>query len=137
LPLGAAVGPAGLPVMPYELQFRGDFFAIADFIARVNEMVDLDRDGHPATFGRLITIDGFKLSVPEATDSASTPSTTLVASFAVTTYLTPEAEGATAGATPSGPASPEEAPSPVSDTSTPAPPTPTASAGASVAGATP
>jgi Tfp pilus assembly protein PilO len=137
LPLGAAVGPAGLPVMPYELKFRGDFFAIAEFIAEVNRMVELGRDGDPAAFGRLITIDGFTLSVPEETEGASPASTVLEASFAVTTYLTPEDQGATAGATPAGPAAPSE-PAPVSDTSEPAaPPTPTASAGASISGATP
>ena len=32
LPIGASVGPAGLPVMPYDLKFTGDFFQIADFL---------------------------------------------------------------------------------------------------------
>ena len=31
-PLGASVGPAGLATMPYEVTFKGDFFAIADFL---------------------------------------------------------------------------------------------------------
>src|SRR4051812_7534884 len=31
LPIGATVGAAGLPVMPYTLQFTGGFFDIADF----------------------------------------------------------------------------------------------------------
>jgi len=140
LPLGAVVGPAGLPIMPYELNFRGDFFAIADFVAKVNKMVELSRDGQPAAFGRLVTVDGFALSVPDETNSASSSSTALEATFAITTYVTPESEGATAGATPAGPA-PPEASTPVSEsteTAPPAPPAPpAASAGASVAGATP
>jgi Tfp pilus assembly protein PilO len=136
LPLGAVVGPAGLPVMPYELQFRGDFFAIAEFIARVNKMVELDRDGRPAAFGRLITIDGFALTTPDATEGPAS-STTLEASFAVTTYVTPESEGATAGATPAGPAPPEAGTAVSESTETAPPAPPAASAGASVAGATP
>jgi Tfp pilus assembly protein PilO len=136
LPLGAAIGPAGLAVMPYELKFRGDFFAIADFIADVDKMVELDREGQPAAFGRLITVDGFALTSVDETDTASASGTTLEATFAVTTYVTPEEQGLTAGATPSGPAPPAE-PTPASEGAEPASPAPTASAGAAVAGATP
>ena len=32
LPLGAAIGPAGLAILPYTLSFKGNFFQIADFI---------------------------------------------------------------------------------------------------------
>ena len=36
LPLGATVGPAGLPVMPYNLAFAGGFFQIADFLEGID-----------------------------------------------------------------------------------------------------
>jgi Tfp pilus assembly protein PilO len=98
LPIGAAVGPAGLPVMPYALQFRGDFFHVADFIHGLDSRVTADEEKVLAD-GRLITIDGFTL---KGDTEVGFPS--LQASFAVTTYLTPETEGLTAGATPSGPA---------------------------------
>jgi Tfp pilus assembly protein PilO len=137
LPLGATVGPAGLPIMPYELQFHGDFFAIADFIAKVNEMVELDRDGAPSAFGRLITVDGFTLSTPDETGTTSASSAVLEASFAVTTYVTPGDEGATAGATPSGPAAPAGAAPTSATPESPTASAPTASAGASVAGVAP
>jgi Tfp pilus assembly protein PilO len=98
LPIGAAVGTAGLPVMPYALQFRGDFFHVADFVHGLDNRVSTD-DEKVLASGRLITIDGFTL---KADPERGFPN--LQASFAVTTYLTPETQGLTAGATPSGPA---------------------------------
>jgi hypothetical protein len=100
LPIGAAVGPAGLPVMPYSLGFTGGFFQIADFMARLDGMVDI-RDGLVDVSGRLLTVDGFTLtSSPEAT--GATPE--LSAELSVTSFLTPADQGITAGATPTGPA---------------------------------
>lgn len=122
LPIGATVGPAGLPVMPYTLELSGDFFGIADFIGEVDRMVGLRKSGQPSVFGRLVTIDGFTLTVPDLGSG-------LEASFAVTTYLTPADEGPTGGATPSGPALAQ--PQTISTGSTtPAPPA--ASVGASL-----
>jgi Tfp pilus assembly protein PilO len=133
LPIGATVGPAGLAVMPYKLTFEGDFFAIADFVSRLDKLVGLRRNGRPTVFGRLMTIDGFQLTVPESsagTESGSSGAT-LQANFTVTTYVAPEDEGATAGAAPTGPAPAE--PQPVAAPTTPepaaAPPVAAASAG--------
>jgi hypothetical protein len=98
LPIGASVGSAGLPVMPYALQFSGDFFHVADFVHGLDNRVST-KDEKVLANGRLITIDGFTL---KADPELGFPK--LQASFAVTTYLTPEAQGLTAGATPSGPA---------------------------------
>jgi Tfp pilus assembly protein PilO len=104
LPLGASIGPAGLAVMPYEVSFDGDFFEIADFIKGLDSLVDTG-DEEIAVDGRLVTIDGFSL---EADGKAGFPA--LQASFALTTYLTPPSEGATAGATPSSPGTETAAP---------------------------
>jgi Tfp pilus assembly protein PilO len=98
LPLGATIGPAGLAVMPYSLTFEGDFFQIADFIKGLDGLVRTRSDGVTVD-GRLITIDDFTLSSGEG---AST-STSLSASFSVTTYLMPPGEGAAAGAAPASP----------------------------------
>jgi Tfp pilus assembly protein PilO len=106
LPIGAAVGPAGLPVMPYELQFQGDFFNVADFVAGLDKGVSADESGQVSVQGRLMTIDGFSLKRDEENGFPS-----LIADFTVTTYVTPQTEGLTAGATPSGPA-PVSAPAP-------------------------
>jgi Tfp pilus assembly protein PilO len=115
LPIGATVGPAGLPVMPYKLSMRGSFFELADFLAGVDRLVH-SRHGRDVVDGRLITIDGFGLAGNEEEGFE-----VLNASLALTTFLTPADQGLTAGATPAGPAVPEPgAPTPASNT-TPAP----------------
>ena len=106
LPIGATVGPAGLPVMPYQLQFQGDFFHVADFVAGLDKGVSAGENGDVNVKGRLLTVDGFSLVRDEQKGFPS-----LLANFAITTYVTPETEGLTAGATPSGPA-PVSAPAP-------------------------
>lgn len=98
LPIGAQIGPAGLPVMPYELVFAGDFFEISDFL----EGVDAQVDTHKASIsvdGRLITVNGFTLKRDQDKGFPH-----LLASFSVATFIVPESEGPTAGASPSGPA---------------------------------
>jgi Tfp pilus assembly protein PilO len=115
LPIGATVGPAGLPVMPYKLRLRGSFFELADFLAGVDRLVH-SRRGRDVVDGRLITIDGFGLAGNEEEGFE-----VLTASLALTTFLTPADQGLTAGATPAGPAVLEPgAPTPASNT-TPAP----------------
>jgi hypothetical protein len=97
LPIGATVGTAGLPVMPYEMSFEGGFFEIADFFGRIDGMVDSDGDSTTVD-GRLLTIDGFNF-IP---GPAGLPG--LTATVNATSYLTPADQGITAGATPAGPA---------------------------------
>lgn len=95
LPIGSAIGPAGLPALPYELDFRGRFFNISHFFGGMDNLVEAADQGVAAN-GRLVTIDGFALN------PAAFP--VLSANLAVTTYATPETQGLTGGATPTGPA---------------------------------
>ena len=100
LPVGATVGAAGLPTLPYDLGFKGTFFEIADFVDGLDGMIQLkDGSGEVSVDGRLMTIDGFSLigGMP-----GSSPE--LEASFVLTTYVTPAEQGLTLGATPEGPA---------------------------------
>lgn len=97
LPLGASVGPAGLNVMPYTLNFSGDFFHVADFIHGLDNLVKTT-NAKVSVDGRLLTVNSFSLAPSEE----GFPK--LAASFSVTTYLTPPEQGLTGGATPSGPA---------------------------------
>jgi Tfp pilus assembly protein PilO len=123
LPLGATIGPAGLPVMPYDLKFTGGFFEIADFLENLDRMVHSGR-GRMAVDGRLLTVDGFALD-PIGEETNPTP--TLVATLSVTTYLTPPHQGITAGASPGGPAPATPAPvtpTPASSTSSTTDPIP-------------
>jgi hypothetical protein len=98
LPLGAAVGPAGLAVMPYTLTFIN---GLDSLVKTENAKVEVD--------GRLMTVDSFSLA---ADSSLGFPH--LEATFFVTTYLTPPGEGVTAGASPASPA--PSAATPVSTT---------------------
>jgi Tfp pilus assembly protein PilO len=97
LPLGASIGPAGLDVMPYTLKFTGDFVHVADFIHGLDVLVKT-ANSKVGVDGRLITIDGFSLG---AAQNSTFPH--LEANFAITTYLTPESQGITAGATAAAP----------------------------------
>ena len=101
LPLGAAIGPAGLGVMPYSLDFSGNFFQIAKFINGIDSLVHTGDKSNVAVDGRLVTLDGFALNA-ESEEGKTVP--TLNATFAVTTYVTPPTQGITAGATPAAPA---------------------------------
>jgi Tfp pilus assembly protein PilO len=97
LPLGATVGPAGLGVMPYTLNFEGSFFQIADFIHGLDSLVET-HSNEVAVDGRLLTIDGFSL---QGQQKVGFPQ--LEASFSVTTYLTPPGQGVAGGASPESP----------------------------------
>ncbi len=96
LPLGAKIGTAGLAVMPYELNFEGNFFSIAAFIHGLDSLVRTENEKVAVT-GRLITINGFAL---KGDTGKGFPA--LEGSFSVTTYLTPPGQGITAGAAPTG-----------------------------------
>ncbi len=97
MPIGATVGSAGLPTLPYELTFRGTFFEVADFMAGIDALVK-PRKGTIAADGRLVTINGFTLTGDEAAEYP-----VVKATMQVTTFVTPADQGLTAGATPAGP----------------------------------
>jgi Tfp pilus assembly protein PilO len=115
--------PAGLETVPLELQFVGDFFGLADFFHDVKRFVRVANQ-NVAVGGRLITIEGFRwTSDPEIFPR-------LQVQMTATIYLSPKAQGTTAGATPSGPGA-TASPTPTPAQGAPAP------AGAPTAAATP
>jgi hypothetical protein len=97
LPPGATVGPAGFPVMPFSFSFRGGFFRLAKFFARLDNFVQARNEKVDVT-GRLLTIDGLKLE-PDTTGFPN-----IKATVQATSYLVSPLEGPTGGATPEGPA---------------------------------
>ncbi|MFN8112348.1 MAG: hypothetical protein U0R51_04025 [Solirubrobacterales bacterium] len=107
LPIGATVGSAGLPVMPYKLRFNGNFFDMADFFANLDKTVDVVNDGtgDPKVDGRLLTINGFAMVGDPKHGFPLVQS-----SMSVNTYVVPGDQGLENGATPAGP-------SPVTDSS--------------------
>lgn len=106
LPIGATVGPAGLPVMPYDLKLSGSFFELADFLKSVDDLVGF-ADADPSVSGRLLTIDAFSLKPESSTTGApidgTSSSDALAANLSITSYVTPADQGLTAGASPAGP----------------------------------
>ncbi|HEX2359720.1 MAG TPA: hypothetical protein VHH72_07890 [Solirubrobacterales bacterium] len=102
LPIGATVGPAGLPTLPYDLFFKGTFFQVADFIAGVDGLIHTrEASGQVVVDGRLLTVNGFSL---QGGRPGSDPA--LDADFAVTSYVMPSDQGLTLGATPGAPGPP-------------------------------
>jgi Tfp pilus assembly protein PilO len=111
-PGAGGTAPAGLETVPLQLEFEGNFFNLADFFHRVKRFVRVANQDVLVS-GRLLTVEG----VSWASDAESFPS--LTATVNATIYLSPQAQGVTAGATPQGPA-----PTTPADTTTPAESTP-------------
>jgi hypothetical protein len=100
LPIGAVVGTAGLPTLPYALSFKGGFFGMADYLGLVDDLVYFDGNSDQVKVnGRLMTVDGFAL---KGGRPGSNPD--LDVNLVLTSYATPSTQGLTAGATPGGPA---------------------------------
>jgi Tfp pilus assembly protein PilO len=100
LPIGAVVGPAGLPTLPYDVTMAGSFFGVANFMGGVDRLVVVrGENGLISANGRLVTMDGFALHHPT---QGAVPQ--LEVDFSLTSYVVPAEQGLTAGATPGGPA---------------------------------
>jgi len=99
LPIGAVVGPAGLPTMPYDVSLTGSFFDVANFIGGIDGLVSPHGSSQIAANGRLLTVDGFALNI-----NAPGASPKLNADFALTSYVAPATQGLTGGASATGPA---------------------------------
>jgi hypothetical protein len=124
----AATPPAGLETVPLTLQFEGNFFKLADFFHELKRFVRVANEDVLVS-GRLVSVD----SVSWASDLDNFPR--IRADVTATIYLSPLAQGVTAGATPTGPA-----PTTTPATTTPAAPAPApapAPAAAPTATATP
>ncbi|MSO42355.1 MAG: hypothetical protein EXQ70_10765 [Solirubrobacterales bacterium] len=100
LPIGATVGVAGLPTLPYKLSFSGEYFQVADFMQGLDRLIETQR-GTVRADGRLFTVDGFSLKGDEQSGFPH-----LTVTLSVTTYVTPSGEGLLNGASPAGPAAP-------------------------------
>ena len=93
---GAGTPVPGLDAVPLSFTFRGRFFDLASFFHRLKRFVHVTQAGKVRVRGRLMTID--KLTFNDFQSGVIT------ASITASVYLTPKTEGATAGATPQGPA---------------------------------
>jgi Tfp pilus assembly protein PilO len=128
LPIGGGAGAPGtataaaapaLDTVPLELEFVGNFFNLADFFHDIKRFVRV-ANKNVVVSGRLVTVEGVKFS----SDPELFPKIT--AEIKATVYLSPKAQGTTAGATPQGPAGapgtqPTPASTPAGTTPSPAP----------------
>ena len=118
-PTAAGASATGaLEQVALEFKFTGDFFALADFFHRLKRFVYVEGD-KVRVRGRLMTIDGIEYTADPDTFPA------LAATVQATVYLTPKAQGVTAGATPAGPQAASAAPVATASSGSSAP-TPTA-----------
>ena len=118
------VTSGGLETVPLELDFIGNFFNLADFFHDVKRFVRVANNSVVVN-GRLVTIEGINFT------SDPTIFPRIKAELTATVYLSPLGQGATAGATPAGPApttTPAAAPAPADGTAPAATPAPTAAA---------
>jgi type II secretion system (T2SS) protein M len=124
-PAAAGTDPAGgaLESVSLEFKFTGEFFSLANFFHRLKRFVYVEGD-NVRVRGRLMTIDGVEYTA----DPDIFPS--LTATVQATVYLSPKAEGVTAGATPAGPeaASTTTAPAAATASTGSSSPTPAATA---------
>jgi hypothetical protein len=115
---GVTVGTAGFSVMPLTFSFRGSFFNMSQFFSRLEHFVTV-RNSQIDVTGRLMRVESVSLKP----DGLGFPS--LRAEIGASTYILPESEGSTAGATQAGPSG-----TPAAQAATPAeggtPPTTTA-----------
>jgi hypothetical protein len=110
--------------VPLDLEFVGNFFDLADFFHDVKRFVRVANQ-NVVVSGRLITVEGVKFS------SEPQLFPRVKAEMTVTVYLSPKAQGTTAGATPQGPAQAPGAqttPASTEPSSSPTPAAPTATA---------
>ncbi len=98
LPPGATVGPAGLPVVPFKFTFSGGYFDLGNFMHRLRAFVKAGNRRVSVT-GRLVTIDSVKLTPDD--EHGGFPR--ILAEVGATTFVLPEQEGATNGATADAP----------------------------------
>jgi hypothetical protein len=112
--------PAGLDTVPLDLEFRGNFFNLADFFHQIKRFVSLTRRDVLVS-GRLVTVEGIRW------DSDEEIFPNIRATLKATVYLSPKSEGVTAGASPAGPSPTTPAGATPTETATPAS-TPTATA---------
>lgn len=89
-------GVPGLDSIPLTFEFDGSFFQLADFFHQLKRFVQVTNN-HIRVSGRLITVNGLTFQ----TQPQQFP--VITANVTATVYLAPKAQGATAGASPTGP----------------------------------
>ncbi|HEX8102973.1 MAG TPA: hypothetical protein VF533_10190 [Solirubrobacteraceae bacterium] len=116
LPPGATVGAAGFPTMPFDFEFRGQFFSLSNFFSRLERLVAVS-EKEVRVSGRLLTVDSFTFKPGVEGFPA------VYATVGATAYLLPSSEGvplasSMAAATGATPAATTSGTTPVTATTT-------------------
>ena len=116
-PGAVSVGSAGFAAMPFTFSFRGSFENLSSFFARMERFVTLRNEQLNVT-GRLLRLETVDLQV----DPDGFPN--IRAQIGANSYLVPETQGLTAGATAQGPAAttPAATPAPAGGSAVPTTP---------------
>lgn len=99
-PSSATAAP--LDTVAVTFNFTGGYFDLADFFHRLKRYVYVTNN-RIFVRGRLMTIDTLTFAAAGDADAGGAPSGELTATVGATVYLSPKAEGATGGATATGP----------------------------------
>jgi Tfp pilus assembly protein PilO len=95
---------ASLDTVPLTFNFTGTYFDLADFFHRLKRFVYV-ANNQIFVRGRLLTIDTLTFAPGSSTTAGTTAKgNQITATVGATVYLSPKAQGVTAGATPAGPA---------------------------------
>ncbi len=102
-----AAAITGFTPMPFTFAFNGSFFNLSHLLQQLDRATVLTSSGGLVVSGRLLTIQGVKLS-PSGTSTSGTGSTKkhseeLAGTITATAYVLPAAQGLTGGATSSAP----------------------------------
>jgi len=99
-----AAAPAGFTQMPFTFVFNGSFFDLYHLFHQLDRFIVRNASGDLAVRGRLLTIQGIKLSpTAESESSGKRGKETLMGTITATAYVLPAAQGLTGGATPGAP----------------------------------
>jgi len=101
-PAAPATSTAALDTVPLTFNFTGTYFDLADFLHRLKRFVYVTNN-QIFVRGRLMTIDTISFA-PGGAAGTTTAGGRVSATVGATVYLAPKSQGATGGATPSGPA---------------------------------
>ncbi len=105
-PVAAAAASAGFTQMPFTFVFNGSFSDLYRLFQQLNGYTTRTTSGGLQVSGRLLTIQGAKLSPAPVTSSTSnTPTTSdrLTGTITATAYVLPATQSVTAGATAASP----------------------------------
>jgi len=100
----AAAASAGFSQMPFTFVFNGSFFDLEHLFHEIDGFVVRKASGELDVRGRLLTIQGIKLSPTAESESAGKRSKgKLMGTITATAYVLPAGQGLTGGATPGAP----------------------------------